>query len=193
MVTNVKNKCLNYFWGCKLAIYKKWFYLFIFGYCFLDFSLFAASGEYSVAAVRRLLIAVASLVVEPGLQGWRDSIVVAPGLESIGSIAVALGLSCSAPCGIFLDQGSNSCLLHWQVNSLPLSHQGSLEIGNLCQKNIHRYVHNCIVLMFSSYKPCKCLIIGKFQINYIPALGGCHCGYQQLCCRINDSFTCKFY
>ena len=27
--------------------------------------------------------------------------------------------------GIFLTQGSNSCLLHWQVDSLPLSHLGS--------------------------------------------------------------------
>ena len=29
--------------------------------------------------------------------------------------------SCGA-CGIFLDKGSNPCPLHWQVNSLPLSH-----------------------------------------------------------------------
>ena len=29
---------------------------------------------------------------------------------------------------IFLTQGSNSCLLHWQVDSLPLSHLGSLFI-----------------------------------------------------------------
>ena len=28
--------------------------------------------------------------------------------------------------GIFLTQGSNPHLLHWQVDSLPLSHQGSL-------------------------------------------------------------------
>ena len=28
--------------------------------------------------------------------------------------------------GIFLTQGSNPCLLHWQVDSLPLSHPGSL-------------------------------------------------------------------
>ena len=35
------------------------------------------------------------------------------------------GLSSSAACGIFPDQGSNPCLLHWQVDSLPLSHQGS--------------------------------------------------------------------
>ena len=27
--------------------------------------------------------------------------------------------------GIFLTQGSNLCLLHWQVNSVPLSHPGS--------------------------------------------------------------------
>ena len=27
--------------------------------------------------------------------------------------------------GIFPSQGSNLCLLHWQVDSLPLSHQGS--------------------------------------------------------------------
>ena len=37
---------------------------------------------------------------------------------------MAHGLSCSMVCGIFLDQGSN-CLLHWQVDSFPLSHQGS--------------------------------------------------------------------
>ena len=29
-------------------------------------------------------------------------------------------------CGIFLDQGSNPCLLHWQTDSLPLSCQGRL-------------------------------------------------------------------
>ena len=27
--------------------------------------------------------------------------------------------------GIFLTQGSNTCLRHWQADSLPLSHQGS--------------------------------------------------------------------
>ena len=34
-------------------------------------------------------------------------------------------LSCSAACGIFPDQGWNTCLLHWQADSLPLDHQGS--------------------------------------------------------------------
>ena len=34
-------------------------------------------------------------------------------------------LRCSAACGIFPDQGLNPCLLHWEVDSSPLSHQGS--------------------------------------------------------------------
>ena len=46
--------------------------------------------------------------------------------RNMGSEVVVLGLSCSAACGIFPDQGSNPCPLHWQVDSLPLSHQGSL-------------------------------------------------------------------
>ena len=37
-------------------------------------------------------------------------------LESTGSIVEAHGLSCSVACGIFLDQGSNLCLLHWQAD-----------------------------------------------------------------------------
>ena len=42
-----------------------------------------------------------------------------------GSVVVAHGPSCSAACGIFPDQGSNPCPLHWQADSQPLCHQGS--------------------------------------------------------------------
>ena len=45
------------------------------------------------------------------------SVVVARGLQSAGSVVVAHELSCSAACGIFLDQGSNPCPLHWQAVS----------------------------------------------------------------------------
>ena len=38
---------------------------------------------------------------------------------------MAHGLRASVACGIYPDQGLNLCLLHWQVDSLPLSHQGS--------------------------------------------------------------------
>ena len=34
------------------------------------------------------------------------------------------GPSCSEACGVLLDQGSNPCLLHWQVGSLQLSRLG---------------------------------------------------------------------
>ena len=40
-------------------------------------------------------------------------------------------LSCSMAHGIFLDQGSNLCLLHWQVDSLPLSDKGSPSVDFL--------------------------------------------------------------
>ena len=35
------------------------------------------------------------------------------------------GLSLCTACGIFPDQGLNPSILHWQVDFLPLSHQGS--------------------------------------------------------------------
>ena len=53
------------------------------------------------------------------------SAVAAPGLQSTGSLVVAHRLSCSIECEIFPTQGLNPCLLHWQVDSLPLSHQES--------------------------------------------------------------------
>ena len=54
---------------------------------------------------------------------------------------MAYGLSHPEECGIFPDQGLNLCLLHWQADSLPLSHQGSpfhlLLTTDLFQGKIH--------------------------------------------------------
>ena len=47
------------------------------------------------------------------------------GSRRAGSAIVAHRPSCSAACGIFPDQGSNPCPLHWQADSQPLRHQGS--------------------------------------------------------------------
>ena len=47
------------------------------------------------------------------------------GSRRAGSVVVAHEPSCSAACGIFPDQGSNPCALHWQADSQPLRHQGS--------------------------------------------------------------------
>ena len=84
-------------------------------HCCAGFSLVSANGGYSLAAVLGLLIVVASLVAKHGLQGRQASVAVAPGLQSTGSIVVVQRLSCSTACGIFLDQGSKLCLLHWQA------------------------------------------------------------------------------
>lgn len=76
-----------------------------------------------------------SLIAEHRLQGTWASVVAARGLNSWGSQALEhrlnscgahMGLSCSTACGIFPDQGSNPCLLHWQAYSLPLSHLEAL-------------------------------------------------------------------
>ena len=84
-------------------------------YCHVGFSPVAASRSHSLVAVLRLCTVVASLAVEHRLEGTQ------------ASVAVAHRLSCSMSRGIFLDQGLNPCLLHWQIDSLPLSHQGSPE------------------------------------------------------------------
>ena len=79
-------------------------------------SLVVASRDYSLAAMCRLPLVVAS-----PCRTWA--------LGLMGSVIVAHGLSCSTACGIFLDQELNPCPLHWQVNSKPLDHQGSLRNG----------------------------------------------------------------
>ena len=50
-------------------------------------------------------------------------------LQSTGSVAVPCGPSCSTASGVFLDQGSNPCLLHCQVDPHPLCHKGSPRPG----------------------------------------------------------------
>ena len=81
--------------------------------CCMGFSLVVASGGSCLVAVRWLLTAVASLVVE---QRW-------VWLSSCSCHCT--GLSWPEAHGIFPDQRLNPGLPHWQVDSLPLSHQGS--------------------------------------------------------------------
>ena len=47
------------------------------------------------------------------------------GSTRAGSATVAHGPIRFAACGIFPDQGSNPCSLHWQADPQPLRHQGS--------------------------------------------------------------------
>ena len=70
------------------------------------------------------------------------------GSRRAGSVVVAHGPSRSTACGIFPDQGSNLCPLHWQADSQPLRHQGSpskLLLREFDSKNCcyFKYIHTC--------------------------------------------------
>ena len=60
-----------------------------------------------------------------GLSLSRALLLRSTGSRRADSVIVAHGPSCSVACGIFPDQGSNPCPLHWQADSQPLRHQGS--------------------------------------------------------------------
>ena len=60
-----------------------------------------------------------------GLSLSRPLLLRSTGSRRAGSVVVAHWPSCSAARGIFPDQGSNPCPLHWQADSQPLRHQGS--------------------------------------------------------------------
>ena len=62
-----------------------------------------------------------------GLSLSRPLLLRSTGSRRAGSVVVAHGPSCFVACGIFPDQGSNPCPLHWQADSQPLRHQGSPE------------------------------------------------------------------
>ena len=93
------NTILNNF---LMAFWEKGLYLFwaVLGLCCCTSFLQLRRVGCSPVAVSGLLTEVASLVEQ--------------------------GLRCSAACEIFLDQGLNLCLLHWQAESYPLDHQGRI-------------------------------------------------------------------
>ena len=75
-------------------------------------SLVAASGGHSSSRCA-------------GLSLSRPLLLQSTGSRRAGSVTVAHRPSCSAVYGIFPDQGSKPCPLHWQADSQPLRHQGS--------------------------------------------------------------------
>ena len=90
----------------------------------MDISLVAASEGYSLVAMHRFLIVVASVTAEHKLWGMQAQESRLPGPRA-QAVVVVHRLSCPKTCVIILEQGSNLCLLHWQADSLPLSQQGT--------------------------------------------------------------------
>ena len=134
---------------CFLFFWNKFIYLFIFWVCWVFVSVrglspVPANGGHSPSRCA-------------GLSLSRPLPLRTTGSRRAGSVVVAHGPSHSAACGIFPDQGSNPCLLHWQADSQPLLHQGSPIILFLCRitlhksnSNLHGYEHQSINYSFTS-------------------------------------------
>ena len=95
------------------------------------FFLVATSRGYSPVVAWGFLIVVASHCRGQALRGVGFSSCSFQALEHrwYDNIVMVHGLNCSMARGIFPDQELNSCLLHWQADSLPVSHQGGLPLG----------------------------------------------------------------
>ena len=76
------------------------------------------------------------------------------GSRSWASVVGLHRLSCSMARGIFPDQGSNLCLLHWQTDYLSLNHPGSPELFYFYQKWLplseHTEIIGCLCSVVSS-------------------------------------------
>ena len=142
----LKCKYINVYVCLCVWVFLFFFFLFYFIYLFIYFwlywvfvsvrglSLVAASGGHSSSRCA-------------GLSLSRPLSLRSTGSRRAGSVVVAHGPSCPAACGIFPDQGSNPCPLHWQADSQPLSHQGSPSgeswwyrfISCNCAQNMHLF------------------------------------------------------
>ena len=113
-----KNFFLIWSWYLWWSFYSLFIYLFTYLWlCWVfvsawGLSLVVASGGHSSSRCT-------------GLSLSRPLLLRSTGSRRAGSVIVAHRPSCSAACGIFPDQGSNPCALHWQADSQPLRHQGS--------------------------------------------------------------------
>ena len=114
----------TWLWYMQFLFFFFKFYLFIYLFIYLFMAVlglrfcaraFSSYGERGGPSSSRCA----------GLSLSRPLLLQSTGSRRAGSVVVAHGPSCSAACGIFPDQGSNPCPLHWQADSQPLCHQGS--------------------------------------------------------------------
>ena len=117
------------------------FFCFCFCFFFALFIFFYFWLCWVFVSVRGLSLVVASggRSSSPcaGLSLSRPPLLRSTGSKRAGSVLVAHGRSRSAACGIFPDQGSNPCPLHWQADSQPLRHQGSPRSSLLNEQIFH--------------------------------------------------------
>ena len=126
----------EYGWSCRVFVFFEAFLVIYFWWHWVF-----------IAACRLSLAAVSGATVYSGAWAWPSpcggfscgrawapghagSVVVLLGLQSTCSVLAVHRLSCSVAYGISSNQGSNPRPLHWQVDSLPLDHEGRLELDS---------------------------------------------------------------
>ena len=100
-------------------LFLKYLFIYVFIYGCVGSSVSVRGLSLDVASGGHSSSRCAGLSLSRPLLWWST------GSRRAGSAVVAHGPSRSAACGIFPDQGSNPCPLHWQADSQPLRHQGS--------------------------------------------------------------------
>ena len=128
-----KDDCSNNRFSKSTSALKKCFYLFIYGSVgsSLLLRLFSSCGTQGRLSICRVRVSHCCGFSCYGAWALGPPDVTRCGtwtqqLRLPGSKAQVHGFGCCRACGIFPCQGWNPCLLHWQVDSLPLNHQGSL-------------------------------------------------------------------
>ena len=104
-----------------------------------------------------------------GLSLSRPLLFRSTGSRRAGSATVAHGPSCSAACGIFPDQGSNPCPLHWQADSQPLRHQGSPElflvVGDFDSKKIKGSFYTFLISPLNHFRIMVIILCSVFDLG----------------------------
>ena len=128
-------------------------------------SLVAASGGHSSSQCA-------------GLSLLRPLLLRSTSSRCAGSVVVAHTPSCSVAFGIFPDQGSNPCPLHWQADSQPLRHQGSPD----CLFFITAWFHILWMQYFLSLNILICIFNILFSPCTINIPSEISCSVFFLCC-----------
>ena len=118
-----------------------------------------------------------------GLSLSRPLLLRSTGSRRAGSVVVVHGPSCSAACGIFPDQGSNPCPLHWQADSQPLRHQGSPLLAIF----IFQLLFNVFTFQFwkNAFRPVNAELLPGFLAS-IRAASPVHTGNRGTPCTYLD-------
>ena len=109
---------LTFYFLRKFILFLKFLIYFLnFWLCWVfvaahRFSLVAASGGYSSLQCIDFSLWCLLFLQSTGSRAHRLRL-----LRCVGSVVASRGLSCPAACGIFPDQESNLCPLHWQADS----------------------------------------------------------------------------